>query len=49
MAVNPYKSNSVLFGTSQQKQIFHDLDSVNVVGTVVSLSEHLKLLVRLSC
>jgi len=44
MVLNPDKSDSILFGTSQREKFFHDLDSVNVSGTVVPLARHLKLL-----
>jgi len=44
MTPSPDKSNSVIFSTSQCKQSFCDLDSVNVTGTVVPLGKHIKLL-----
>jgi len=44
MTLNPDKSDSLLFVTSQHEQFVHVLDSVNVANTVVPLAKQLKLL-----
>ena len=44
MALNPDKSDAVLFGTRQAVQSFGSISSVDVAGTPVALSDSVKLL-----
>jgi len=44
MALNPAKSVAILFGTSQKLKSFSSLNSCNVAGTDIQLSDKLKIL-----
>jgi len=44
MALNPTKSVAILFGTSQKLKYFSSLNSCNVAGTEIQLSDKLKIL-----
>jgi len=44
MALNPNKSVTILFGTPQRLKFLSGLKSVNVSGTVISLSDKIKIL-----
>jgi len=44
MALNPTKSVAILFGTSQKFKSFSSLNSCNVAGTDIQLSDKLKIL-----
>jgi len=44
MALNPAKSVVILFGTSQKLKSFSSLNSCNVAGTDIQLSDKLKIL-----
>jgi len=44
MALNPTKSVSILFGTPQKLKSLSRLNSVNVAGTDIQLSDKLKIL-----
>jgi len=44
MALNPNKSVAILFGTSQRRKSLSRLQSVNVAGAVITLSDKVKIL-----
>ncbi len=44
LALNPDKTDSILFGTSQRLQSFAELDSVSAAGVTVRLSDQVKIL-----
>jgi len=44
MALNPNKSVAILFGTSQRLKSLSGLQSVNVAGAVIPLSDKVKIL-----
>ena len=42
--MDPDKSDSILFSTSQHEESISNLDTVNVAGAFVLLAKHIKLL-----
>jgi len=44
MALNPNKSVAILFGTSQRLKCLSGIESVNVAGAVIPLSNKVKIL-----
>ena len=44
MALNVSKSVAIFFGTSQRLKSLSDLKSVNVAGTVIPVSDKVKIL-----
>ena len=44
MILNPDKSNSILFGTTQRAQLLPNQVSINISGVSIPLSHHVKIL-----
>ena len=44
LALNPDKSDAIIFGTAQRTRSLPNLSTVNVAGAIVSISDHIKLL-----
>lgn len=44
LALNPDKSDAVLFGTQQRLRSFPSISSINVAGSSICLSDHVKIL-----
>lgn len=44
LALNPEKSEAILFGTRQRSRSLVGVDSINVAGSTVHLTDHIKLL-----
>ena len=44
LALNPEKSDNILLGTSRHNSSLSHINSVNIAGTQINLSIHLKLL-----
>lgn len=44
LALNPEKSEAILFGTHQRNSTLADISSINVAGSTITLADHIKLL-----
>ena len=43
LALNPDKSDAIIFGTAQRTRSLQNLSTVNVAGAIVPISDHIKL------
>ena len=44
LALNPDKSDAIIFGTTQHTRSLQNLSTVNVAGAIVPISDHIKVL-----